>query len=424
MAGALAAGCGSTANLDAIKKFGSLAAQAQQTSDAMAAALYQDCLTAREYGEIATLVPAPGATGDSLSSIPLAGVVPPEPTPVPPTNPSSAPARPATEQPVSKKTPAPAAASTPLPSDTACLAELQTSQRWQAFNDGIFAYAEGLGAVAGVAVAPSESKYQAAGEGLVQIGALRNDAIADAAGKFIADIGNQILLHRQDRDLQDLIARSHQGDIFQKMVDAALEADIGYYGVVFDDKLVVDEYFITLINAEHLELVRLLQADGDLPARASADATPQITQAVKNALERKCSDACGRHVQLVAHLMQIRDLIAVQRGRWSAIDGQLLTDLNRAQPFYSTMTDLGRANNALINVPRPGLSGYAAAIKPYIDALGGDVVALVNAIAATPGPAGKSSAKPATGTSSSPAARPSSSPAARASSSPAAKATP
>ena len=48
LAGALAAGCGSTANLDAIKKFGSLAAQAQQTSDAMAAALYQDCLTARD----------------------------------------------------------------------------------------------------------------------------------------------------------------------------------------------------------------------------------------------------------------------------------------------------------------------------------------------------------------------------------------
>jgi hypothetical protein len=280
----------------------------------------------------------------------------------------------------------------PPPHDVTCDVDLATSRRWKAFNDGIFAYVQGLGAVAGVSVAPSQAKFRAVGEGLVKLGAVQNNTIADAAGDFVAAIGNAVIQHQKDRDLRDLIARSHEDNIFQQLIAASLVADRAYYGAVFDDMHVVGEYFRTIIIQEDLETDRLLLADGDI-ANKPTITEPEIDAATLRALDHKCSVACDRHVRLLAQIVVMRDRIATQRERWSQIDAQMLTDLNRTQPFYTTMTDLGQANDALINTPKPGLAGYAIALKPYIDDLDGSVESLVAAVATPPTSAAAGSAK-------------------------------
>lgn len=367
--------CNAPIDLKSIAALSTVATEAQMVSDEMADALYQDCLAAREYGgEMTRLGATQAFKGASLSSIPLVGVVPP-----PPGSPADrmSDAR-------GHAAGSPATAGMPSPNDSSCENDLATSQRWNAFNDGIFDYVQGLSAVAGVSIAPSQDVFKSAAEGLLKIGAVQKDTVADAAGKFVADIGDAVLAHQKDQDLRDLIERSKQGGVFAKAVASAKTADFAYYGAIVDDKSIVDEYFASLINAQIAELRRLASLDGDIAAGSGDIKEPDLSSVRKAMLTRRCGTSCGRHVELAARLFDLRERIARERARWSAIDKSMLVDLDRAQPFYSTMTALERANDALISSRHTGLRGYADALGPYLPDLASDVSSLVKAVALTP----------------------------------------
>jgi len=373
----LLAGC---ARIDttAIAKLAATADTASKISDAMAVDLYEQCVVAREYETISELGTTGDLPGEQLDSLPIVGTIQPSPSPVPDQRrpgPSSAPSASRTAAAVPKHRISP---------DAHCQQELELSRRWKDYNNGIFLYAKGIAAVAGVSVSLDSKSYGTLGSDLAKIGAIRNDAVAKAGAHFFTDIGNEILKDEKNRDIRSLVSLSQKDGVFRRVLGEAETASRSYYGLLTDDKQGIDDYFITIIGLEKQRLNERLGDDGDLTSAKANSYSPVTTARV--ALTKPCKPHCRRHIALISEIALLRDRIANQRQQWRELDISLVTGINRVQPYYGLMVDLGTMNDSIVQSSPPGLAGFVAAIKPHIDALAGDADALITATSPTPSP--------------------------------------
>jgi len=382
---ACTAACGGRVDLDAAKKFASLADSAQKISDQMASDFYDTCLVRREYAGVTRLgVIGQGVEGAPLSSGPLIGplaTVPPEPAAMP--TPTTTPSSPASRQ-KPESTPA------PMPSaETGCDAVQQNSTRFKLYNAAVFAYVRGISAIAKVDTAPNKATYDALGKDLSSLGV--DSGLGKAAAEFVRAIGQEVIKHKQDQDIRNIVAASQQDHVLDSLI-TALRTDVlrAYSISLANEKRDVDVYYYTLINVEAIRLVYLRQLNGDV-----SDAPKLSSDQYKNKrfkigdFRLGCSRqprGCDNYIARALTISQLRDKILTQRARWFSVDSQISANANRIPPYYSILGDIQKVNSRLVAPARPGIAGLIDAVAPVVSDLGDSATALVNAARASPMP--------------------------------------
>ncbi len=275
--------------------------------------------------------------------------------------------------------PSPLVTVTPSPSPS-CDPINTAADDWQLVNSAIVGYVAGVGAVAGLSVEVSSSKYATLADKLAAT-KIVSEPVAEAAGALFSAIGNEILKQQKQRDVEKIIALSQRHNVLNTVLQSARDNARSYEYVLVGAKDAVDARFGYTIEVETNRLIDLNQRIGNVPsttAPSTLGATPPATRAPFPS--RPCDARCRR---LAAHAVELRMTIAAQRAKWETLDATLVTAHNRIAPYIMLMNHIQQVNERLVTNPH-GLAGAAATIGPIVSDLGTDLSNLEMAISATP----------------------------------------
>lgn len=387
MSGLLPACASSTVDLSGVQNFAKQVDSASATIDQIPDSYAQACDTMIEYQRQTSLgmLGNPPPTPNPLTSPPVSSL---GPVPVA-SSPSPAPALSGPSAGTVVPVPIPVATPTAGPS---CRSVHDVANIWKKSDTTVELYVKGLGKVAGVTTAPSQTQYTSFADAVASDGILPK-TFAEAAASFIAAIGNTIIAQEQGRALSDLIDASQKNDILNVALsagqNAAIDAHIQYVATLVS----VNSRYNNVISPEQL----LLNA---LKVREKATPNAQMLLATEGICPRppakeKNGKRCLTQAQveswyaLETELNVLRLRILQQRAAWMQIDQSLQASDNKLQPYVNTMRDIGQINASLVR-HKTGFEGFVEDARPWFDDLVQQGASLVSTNSAGPASASTS----------------------------------
>ena len=381
----LIVGCtSSTVDLSAVRKFAKQVDTVSASIDQIPGTYAQACDTMIEYGGATPLTLGMLGTSppqpNNFTTRPVASLGPPPMVPPPPPTPA-----PSINGPPNGTTvPVPITVATPT-AGPSCKSVHDVANVWKKSDTTVELYVKGLGKVAGVTTAPSQSEYTSFADSVAADGLLPK-TFAEAASSFIVAIGNRIIAQEQQRDLVDLVDASQQNDILNVTLSAGENAAINAHTQYNATLLTVNSRYNNVLSPETLFLGALKAREEGTPNAQMLLSTHKICPAsrVKGTMTKGCLTQAQVEswYSLETQINSLRLEILHQRADWTQVDQGIQTSDNQLEAYVNTMRDIGQINASLVK-HKTGFAGLMDEIKPWVDDLAQQASKLASASSAS-----------------------------------------